>query len=289
MATLLAQTVSLVALLRHLYHRKHMLLLHADELKLLRLNAAIVGTLIKRGVPMGAQMLVVSLSGVLMIALVNRYGVETTAAFGAALQIWTYIQMPAFAVGMAVSAMAAQNVGAQKWDRVRSIARVGVLYSVILTGSIVLLIEIANKHALGMFLPPGSSALDIGSRINHLVTWSFIFFGVSMVLFGVVRATGAVMMPLLILTVTLLLVRFPAAALLQSRYQADAVWWSFPVSSLLAAVLAVIYYKFGGWRSVRMLSAIGAAAPAAGGGAPADGLPGQIPRGAPSAESATGT
>jgi len=50
---------------------------------------------------MSAQMLVLSLSGVLMITLVNRFGVDTTAAFGAALQIWNYIQMPAFAVGMA--------------------------------------------------------------------------------------------------------------------------------------------------------------------------------------------
>ena len=49
---------------------------------------------------MSAQMLVVSLSAVLMITLVNRFGVDTTAAFGAALQLWNYIQMPAFAVGM---------------------------------------------------------------------------------------------------------------------------------------------------------------------------------------------
>ena len=58
-----------------------------------------------RAIPMSAQMLVMSLSGVLMITLVNRFGVDTTAAFGAALQIWNYIQMPAFAVGMALSAM----------------------------------------------------------------------------------------------------------------------------------------------------------------------------------------
>jgi Na+-driven multidrug efflux pump len=64
---------------------------------------------------------------------VNRFGVDTTAAFGAALQIWNYIQMPAFAVGMGMSAMTAQNVGAGKWDRVTHIARVGVLYSVLLT------------------------------------------------------------------------------------------------------------------------------------------------------------
>jgi len=271
LATLLAQSISLIALVRHLYRRKHVLCLHADELKLLRINGAIVGTLVRKGVPMGAQILVISLSAVLMITLVNRYGVETTAAFGASMQIWNYIQMPAFAVGMAVSAMAAQNVGAQKWDRVRSTARVGVLYSVVLTGSIVVVIELLDKHALGLFLPPAAPALDIGSHINRVVTWSYVFFGFSMVLFGVVRATGAVIAPLLILTFTLLIVRFPAAAMLQSHYGADAIWWSFPVSSGISAILAVLYYRFGNWRTARMLAGVGGAAPARGESAPAHG------------------
>ncbi len=256
MATLVAQSVSLIALVRHLYKRKHILCLHADELQMLKLNGAIIGTLVKKGVPMGAQMLVISLSAVLMISLVNGYGVDTTAAFGATMQIWNYIQMPAFAVGMAVSAMAAQNVGAQKWDRVRATARVGVLYSVALTGSIVLLIELSNKHAMGLFLPPGSEALNVASHINRMATWSFVFFGITMTLFGVVRATGAVMAPLLILTFTLLVIRFPAAQLLQGRFQADAIWGSFPISSALSAVLAVLYYKYGGWRTERMLTEI---------------------------------
>ena len=33
-------------------------------------------------------------------------------------QLWTYIQMPAMAIGAAVQRMAAQNIGAGKWDRV---------------------------------------------------------------------------------------------------------------------------------------------------------------------------
>jgi putative MATE family efflux protein len=252
LATLLAQAISLAALLTHLYRRRHPLVLHKEELRHLRVDWTIVGTLIRKGIPMCAQMLVLSLSGVLMIALVNNFGVDTTAAFGAALQLWNYIQMPAFAVGMTVSAMAAQNVGARKWDRVNAIARVGVLCSVTLTGSVVLLIELLDRHAFELFLPAGSEALRQASHLNHVVTWSFVFFGVSMVLFGVVRATGAVMAPLFILTLALLLVRFPLAEAFISRFQIDAVWWSFPVSSALAAALAVLYYKYGGWRSARM-------------------------------------
>lgn len=252
LATFIAQAVSLAALIRHLYRRHHVLCLHREELKLLKIDWAVAATLVRKGIPMSAQMLVMSLSGVLMITLVNRFGVDTTAAFGAALQIWNYIQMPAFAVGMAVSAMTAQNVGARKWDRVTRIAGVGVLYSVILTGSIVLAIELLDRHIFGLFLPAASTALTIASHMSRIVTPSFIFFGVTVALFGVVRATGAVIAPLVVLTVSLLLVRYPLAQLFLERYQVDAVWWSFPLSSLLSCILALLYYRFGGWRSAHM-------------------------------------
>jgi putative MATE family efflux protein len=254
LATFVAQAVSLTALIRHLYRRRHVLVLHQDELAYLRPDWTIIGVLIKKGIPMSGQMLVVSLSGVLMITLVNRFGVDTAAAFGAALQIWNYIQMPAFAVGMGISAMSAQNVGAGKWDRVTRIAGVGVLYSVLLTGSVVLVIELLDTHIFGLFLPAASNALHIASHLNRIVTGSFIFFGISVALFGVVRATGAVV-ALLVLTISLLVVRYPLAKLFLEHYQADAIWWSFPISSVLSALLAFLYYKFGGWRRAHMLAA----------------------------------
>jgi putative MATE family efflux protein len=255
LATFVAQAVSLTALIRYLYRRRHLLVLHRDELRLLKVDWAVVGTLVKKGIPMSAQMLVLSLSGVLMITLVNRFGVDTTAAFGAGLQLWNYIQMPAFAVAMAMSAMTAQNVGAGKWMRVRSIARVGVLYNVVLTGAIALAMELLDRPLFALFLPAGSGALLVAAHLNHVVTGSFVFFGVAVALFGVVRATGAVVPPLVILTITLLVVRFPVAELLLGRYGVDAVWWSFPVSSGLSALLAVLYYKYGGWRSAHMMPA----------------------------------
>jgi len=255
LATFFAQAVSLTALIRHLYHRRHLLVLHKDELALLRVDWSVVATLVKKGLPMSAQMLVMSLSGVLMITLVNRFGVDTTAAFGAALQLWNYIQMPAFAVAMAMSAMTAQNVGAGKWGRIRQIARVGVLYNLVLCGGIALAMELLDRPLFALFLPQGSAARVVASHLNHVATPSFVFFGASVALFGVVRATGAVMAPLIILAITLLGVRFPLAELYLDRYQVDAVWWSFPISSALSALLAVLYYKYGGWRSAHMMPA----------------------------------
>ena len=81
-------------------------------------DLAILKTIVVKGLPMGLQMIVISLSALALVGLVNREGVDTTAAFGVAMQLWTYVQMPAMALGAAVSAMAAQNIGAGLWDRV---------------------------------------------------------------------------------------------------------------------------------------------------------------------------
>ncbi len=251
-ATLFAQAFTLLALIVHLYRIKHPLRIGAHELGLLKPHASMIRTLIVKGVPMGLQLFVISLSGVLMITLVNRFGTDTTAAFGATFQVWQYVQMPAFAIGMAVSSMAAQNVGAQKWDRVHAIARSGVLFSVLLTTSIVVVIEIFSAQALGLFLPAGSVALATAEHLNLIAAGSFILLGVSMVLFGVVRATGAVLPPLVILTLSLLVIRFPVALMFIDEWKADAIWWSFPISAVVAVVLSVGYYKWGSWRTVRM-------------------------------------
>ena len=254
LATLLAQAISLGVLIAYLYGRKHPLCLHGDEIRLLRVDWSIVGTLVGKGVPMALQMSVLSLSMVFMISLVNRFGVDTAAAYGAGVQLWNYIQMPSFAIGMAVSSMAAQNIGAQKWHRIGTITRVGVIYQLALTGTMVLLVDVFCRSALGLFLPAGSVALTIGVHLNNIVTWSFLFFGISMVLFGVVRANGAVVAPLIVLTISLLGFRFPMALALLDRLQADAIWWSFPASSFLAVVMAMAYYRWGKWRTLRLMT-----------------------------------
>lgn len=212
---------------------------------------------------MGLQMFVVSSSMVALTSLVNRFGSQETAAFNAALQLWNYVQMSALAISGAVSSMAAQNVGALKWDRVGRVAVTGVTFNFLLGGSLIAIIYLLNRPALGLFLPMNGAAIDIAAHLNLIVLWSFAFFGMSMVLFGVVRATGAVMPPLFMLVISLWCIRVPFAYLMLNYWQAEAIWWSFPLASLTSLVIATAYYRFGGWRNVRLGVAEANAAPVA--------------------------
>ncbi|WP_101927587.1 MULTISPECIES: MATE family efflux transporter [Luteimonas] len=253
LANLIANALSLAALLAWLRHRRHRLWIDRTERHLYRPDWTIVKALVVKGVPMGLQMVMLSAAMIAMISMVNHHGIETTAAYGAALQLWTYVQMPAMAIGAACSTMAAQNVGAGRWDRVSAIARHGVLFNFLMTGLLIAPLILLDRFTLALFLPDGSAALEIARHLNHIAIWSFLFFGVTFVMFGVVRSTGAVLPPLIILAIALWGVRVPFATLLQPVLGVDAIWWSFPASALCAMLLAVGYYRFGGWRAARML------------------------------------
>jgi putative MATE family efflux protein len=252
MSTLVGNYVSLIGLFIYIYAKDLPLRLRGHELSYLLPDAAILRTLFVKGLPMGLQMIVISVSALALVGMVNREGVDTTAAFGVALQLWTYVQMPAMALGAAVSAMASQNIGAGLWDRVGRITRVGVVQSLLITGALIVLMTLADRTLLSLFMGASSPALPIARHIHVVATWNFLLFGVMMVLFATVRANGAVWAPLIILAIGVIPMRFGWIFATYGWLGADAIWTSFPVTSFINLALALGYYLQGGWKKARM-------------------------------------
>ena len=256
-ATLIAQCTSLLVMLWFLKRSRFPLWLGRHEWHYFKPDPTILRALIFKGLPMGLQMLVISSSAIVMISLVNSHGSTTTAAYGVASQLWNYVQMPALALGAAVSAMVAQNVGAGLWDRVARITRVGVMFNFLMTGVLVAMLLLFDRLVLGIFLPQDAQAMAIARHIDLTVAWSFILFGITIILFATMRATGAVTPPLVILVISMWCTRVPFAAILGRYYGAEAIWWSFPVGAVVSLTLALTYYKFGNWRRARMMAGAG--------------------------------
>jgi putative MATE family efflux protein len=253
-ATAFASYVAMVGMLIHIYARDLPIRLRGVELRYLIPDLALLRVIVGKGIPMMLQMFVLSFSALVMIGLINREGVITTAAYGVTTTLWTYISMPAMAVGTAVSAMVAQNIGANRWDRVTQVTRSGVLFSLSVTTSMVVLLALVDTYALGLFLVADSPAMPVARHIQLLATWSFIMFGVTFTLFGTVRANGAVWPAVVILVVTLIPFRMGMAFFLRPALGADAIWLSFPASSAMTMLFAIGYYRWGGWRAARMMT-----------------------------------
>ena len=252
-ATAAAGFVSLIALVIYTYAKDLPLRLRGAELGYLRPAMDEMRVLSTKGLPMGLQMIVMSTSGLVMIGLVNREGFLVTAAYGAAQQIWTYLQMPAMAMGAAVSAMAAQNIGAGRWDRISRITGYGISYLLAITGAMVVVILIFHEALLALFLSHNQAVIDAAWNMQLLASWSFMLFGCTMILFGVMRANGVVVAPLLILVFTLFAVRLGFYYLTYPRIGADALWLSFPVGSAVSLTLAALVYWQGGWRKAKLM------------------------------------
>ena len=76
--------------------------------------------------------------------------------------------------------------------------------------------------------------------------------GVSMVMVSVVRANGAVLMPLVFLIVSAIGVRFGIGFTFHPRYGADAIWWAFTGGAMSSIAMSVGYYLHGGWRQSKV-------------------------------------
>ena len=251
-ATTIANTISVIGLIIFIYARDLPLRLRGPELGLLKPDPELLRTIVKMGIPMGLQMIVMSSSAIIMQGLINRYGVLTTAAYAATSQLWTYVQMPAMSLGATSSSMVAQNIGAGKWERVSRITGTAVLSNIVLTSTFILLITLADHAALGLFLGSRSPALPIGEHIHLLATWGFVFFGITLVLFGTVRGNGEVFWPLIIMFLSMYPARIGFAVVAERWLGADAVWLSFPMGSITAAGLAAALYLHGGWRKRKL-------------------------------------
>jgi putative MATE family efflux protein len=247
-ATIVASMVSFAAMLVYVYAKDLPLRLRGPELGYLKPRRDEMSYIVSKGVPMGAQMLIMSAAGIIMVGLVNREGLLMTAAYAAAMQLFTYIQMPAMAIGGAVSAMAAQFIGARKWDRLDQITRAGVLINFAMTGFLTVILLAFDRPALVLFLGPDSPAVPLARHIQLLAVWSFMLFGVTMVYSATMRAGGAVWAPLLIIAIALYPVRLGFYYLTYDRLGADAIWWSFTVGSIAGLGLGWWLYRYSNWR-----------------------------------------
>jgi putative MATE family efflux protein len=248
LATTIASNIAMLAFVVVLYARNLPIRLRGTELGYLIPHPAELRFIVTKGLPMGAQMLVVSMAGIIMVGLVNREGATASAAYGASLQVWTYLQMPALAISAAVSAMAAQTIGARLFDRLEAITRAGVILNLTMTGLMTGLLLLFDRPVLQLFLGSHSPAVDLARHIQFLASWSYVLFGVTIVLFGTMRAAGTVLPPLIVLGIAMYPGRLGFYELAHPALGMDAIWLSFPVGSLIALALAYGAYRFIPWR-----------------------------------------
>ena len=251
LASVVGSYIGLAALVVYVFARDVPLRFRGKEWGYLIPDLAQTRLLVSKGFPIGLQMLLGTLAMLVSVGLANKEGVLTAAAYAAIQQLWGYIQMPSMAIGGAVTAMAAQNIGAGRWDRVGAITRAGLLCNLAVTGLLVGLTLLFDRQALALFLGAASQATEIGCHIQLQAFWSFFPFAVGMLLSSTMRANGVVIAPMIINLIAMFPLRLGFYFLAYPVMGADALWHSFNVGYLASFLLTGAYYWKADWRSQR--------------------------------------
>lgn len=244
----------LVFLFFYLRIRKHALAPDRALLKHLRINGELLMLILKLGVPAGVQMVVSSVAAIVVVGLVNHFGSDATAAYGAVNQVLSYVQFPAMSIGIAASIFGAQAIGAGQSGQLRAITRTGLVMNIIITGALILLAYLFSEHIVRLFLTD-SHVVEMTQTLLHIVLWSVLLFGASVVLTGIMRASGTVLMPMIISLATILGVELPGAILFSHYYGLNGIWMGYALSFTTMLVLQAAYYWFF-WRRKRVVALI---------------------------------
>lgn len=239
----LAGTLTSMAWLSwNLIRKGHPLAPDREFFAALRLDGAILGKVLRIGLPTGVQMIVLSLSELVILALVNQHGSQATAAYGAVTQIVNYVQFPALSIAITASILGAQAIGAGRLERMGPILRTGLWINVCLTGGLILSGYLLSHWLLGLFLTEDSTRA-MAEHLLHIMLWSLLIFGFQAIIGGIMRASGTVLVPVGVAIICVLGVQLPAAYWLDGRFGLQGVWMAFPIAYLGMLVLQTLYYK----------------------------------------------
>ena len=212
----------------------------------LRIDMALLRGVLRIGMPTGVQMIVVSISSLVLLSLVNSYGSAATAAYGAVNQVVAYVQFPAISIAITASILGAQAIGSGREATLGAITRTGLLMNLVLTGSLVLLGYLFSRPLMGVFIT-SAPVIDVAQTLLHIMLWSMVVFGMASVLSGVMRASGSVLVPTGIAIACILCVEIPSAWLLSHRFGLNGVWMAYPINFCAMLLLQTAYYR-GVWR-----------------------------------------
>src|SRR5512133_2720793 len=241
-AAIVSFGTALVFLFFYMRWRGHPLAPDMALLRDLRIKPRLLKLVVRIGLPTGVQMVVLSLAEIVLLSIVNGFGSNATAAYGAVNQVVNYVQFPALSIAITASILGAQSIGAGRTHLLGAITRTGLKMNVAITGTLVLVGYLFSRYLIGAFVtsPP---VIELAQTLLHIMLWSSVVFGFSSVLSGVMRASGAVLVPTEISVLCIALIEVPSAWLLSHRFGLNGVWMAYPITFVSMLALQASYYR----------------------------------------------
>lgn len=244
-ASIISYSGAVVGLAFYLRAKRHVV---RPDWRHLRLDWATSSLLLKVGLPSMFQQSSISIGLFIITSLVNTFGKNGTAAFGASMRIDNIAFMPALTVGMAVSALAGQNIGAKRHDRVRQVFKWGIIIGCGITAMCSLMLVAIPDILLRVFTRD-PVVIGIGVHYLRIVGASYVILAAMFVSNGVINGAGHTLITTIISMLALWVIRVPMAAYLSHRmHRIEGIWWAMAMGFVVGTIASLAYYFSGRWK-----------------------------------------
>ncbi|MBO5293404.1 MAG: MATE family efflux transporter [Lachnospiraceae bacterium] len=242
LATVMAQAISVVLSFAIIRKKTLPFNFHRQDV---RLNGRVAGRILILGTPIALQDLLVSISFLVIMAIVNSMGVIASAGVGVAEKLCAFIMLVPSAYMQSMSAFVAQNIGAGKKERAVKALFYGIGTSLI-AGMVMAYVSFFHGNLLaGIFAREGdviAAAADyLKAYAVDCILTSFLFCFI-----GYFNGCGKTIFVMVQGIVGAFLVRIPVAYLM-SRMAGGRLFFiglSTPASTVVQIVLCVGYFFY---------------------------------------------
>lgn len=244
LATVLSQVASFLVCLVYVLRYKD---LFGLALKGLTIQKDKLAQMLKLGIPAAVQMTVVGLSWLAMTFLINRYGVEASAASGICAKVKDVALMFTLAMYSAATTMIAQCLGARKYDRASKVVHIAMRISLAMAAVVILVIELFAPQILSVFNPDGLT-MEIALQNLRIEIFGQIFYASFMVYNALPTGAGHPMFALFSSLLNCIVVRVVLALILNHTMGLVGIFWACAIAPASSVPLGYIYERTGVWR-----------------------------------------
>lgn len=160
-ATVIAQLFAALYCLRAVMHVH---IIHLEK-SYFRLEGYMAKRLLGLGSPAAAQNMIIAIGGMVVQAVVNRYGVLVVAGFTATNKLYGLLEVAAVSFGYAVTTYVGQNLGAKMLDRIKkgmhSATWIALATSLVISVSMLLF----GKYAVGLFISGTPEEIAVSTQV----------------------------------------------------------------------------------------------------------------------------
>lgn len=194
-------------------------------------------------IPSIIQQSFISIGNILIQSVINGFGAPVMAGYSAAVKLNNMVITSFTTIGNGISNFSAQNLGAQKYERVREGFRAGIKMVWCLCIPFFAVYFFFGKYLLLLFLKKDSgAALITGRQFLWILSPFYFIVSAKLVADGILRGISA-MRQFMAATFTDLILRVLLAFLLPELTQsAVGIWCAWPVGWTIAMILSVFFY-----------------------------------------------